>query len=342
MLDADYERMIQVELPLVESKSSTKYRNRIIERKDSQYGEVMFMGDLHIGHTAHSTNPLNAHLRFLQDHPHIRLALMGDYIEYASKSTYVKDESIDVDDQIDLFVKKMKPLADRIIWMLYGNHEERYVRYTNSRRLLRGIAREIGIPKSVYIGEPQRGVYATIKSGKKIYGVYAHHSLTSARINRALQLRRAGSQNVFSIIAQGHTHEMNWLPRTFRQLESMDGEYRNVVRRQYLLATGCFIRDPSYAEARSYPYTVIGAPVVRFYADRDKLDEYDLSSDYRSYLTSGGPPFGAETGITDSFRNWLRVKDKKRVIPAPILKPSNGDIPLKRKTGVLTPSSVNQ
>lgn len=336
-LDADYERMIEVNLPLVETKKKTKYKNKIIEERTSQYGEVMFMGDMHIGHTAHSGNPFNAHLHFLEEHPHIELALMGDYIEYASKSSYVRDEVMDVDDQIDLLVKKLKPLKDRIIWMLYGNHEERHVRYTNSKRLLQGIANEIGVPKNVYIGKPQRGVYAVIKAEDKTYGVYAHHSLTSARINRALQLRRAGSQNVFSIIAQGHTHELAWLPRTFRQLEKTENGYVNVVRRQYLLATGCFMRDPSYAEARSYPYTVIGAPVVRFYADRDKLDEYDLSSDYKEYLTRGGIPFGAETGISAKFKRWLINKEKKRTPSTPILTPTESETPLKKKTDVLPP-----
>lgn len=314
-LGSDYRRMIEIILPLVKATKTTEYNNEIIEHRLSKYGEIMFMGDLHIGHTAHSSSPFNAHLHFLQDHPHIKLALMGDYIEYAARAHYVRDESMDVDDQIDLLVKKFKPLASRIIFMLYGNHEERHVRYTDSKRLLRGIANEIGVPKGTYIGEPQRGVYAAIKAGDKAYSVYAHHSLTSARINRSLQLKRAGSQNVFSIIAQGHTHEMGWLPRTFRQLEPTNGGYENVVRRQYLLATGCFMRDPSYAEARSYPYTVVGAPIVRFYADKDKLDEYDLSSDYREYLTQGGVPFGADTGISEEFRRKLvfHPKDRKKV-----------------------------
>jgi len=307
--------MIEVDLPLVETEIKTKYKNKIIERKNSQYGELMCMGDFHFGHDAHSTNPLNAHLQFLKDHPHIGIGLMGDYIEYASKSRYIRDETLDVDDQIDTFIKKMKPLADRIKWMLYGNHEERFVRYTNSKRLLQGIANEIGVSESTYIGKPQRGVYIAIKAGTRAYGVYAHHSLTSARINRALQLRRAGSQNVFSIIAQGHTHEMTWIPRTFRQLEMVDDGYMNVVRRQYLLSTGCFMKDPSYAEARSYPYTVVGAPIVRFYADKDKLDEYDLSSDYKEYLTRGGVPFGAETGISPEFRSLLKNETKPKSWP---------------------------
>lgn len=176
--------MIEVNLPLVEEKIQIKHKNKIIERRTSQYGEMMYMGDFHFGHDAHSTNPLNAHLQFLEDHPHIGIALMGDYVEYASKSRYIKDETINVDDQIDLLVMKMKPFADRIKWMLYGNHEERFVRYTDSKRLLQGIANEIGVPEETYIGKPQRGIYAAIKAGPRTYGVYAHHSLTGARINR--------------------------------------------------------------------------------------------------------------------------------------------------------------
>ena len=309
-LDSDYSRMIEIDLPLVQSQKILKYRNKNIEKKTDEYAEAMFLGDFHIGHEAHTPNPFNAHLRFLEEHPYIALALMGDFIEYSSKTNYIKDEVISIDDQIDVFVRKMKPFANRIMWMLYGNHEERYVRYTDSKRLLQGIANEIGVSKSTYIGKPQRGVYAAIKAGNRTYGIYAHHSLTSARINRTLQLRRAGSQNVFSIIAQGHTHEIAWLPRTFRQLEQTEDGYKNVVRRQYLLSTGCFIKDPSYAEARSYPYTVVGAPIVRFYANKDKLDEYDLSSDYKEYLTKGGKPFGAETGISTKFRAWLKKNNK--------------------------------
>jgi len=309
-LDSDFERSIDINLPLVKATKTTEFNDGILDHMINYYGEIMFMGDMHIGHSAHSSNPFNAHLHFLNEHPNIMLGLMGDYIEYAGKTNFVRDEIMNVDDQIDLLVKKLKPLAKRIIFMLYGNHEERHVRYTGSRRFLRGVAREIGVPESVYVGKPQRGVYAAITAGKRTYGLYAHHSLTSAKINRALQLKRAGSQNVFSIIAQGHTHELGWLPRTFIEPIVTEVGIVRQIRRQYLLATGCFVKEPSYAEARSYPYTVVGAPIVRFYANKDKLDEYDLTQDYKEYLTRGGIPFGAETGV----ENWSGLRGRYGVV----------------------------
>jgi len=310
-LDADYERMVSVDLPWIKSTKKTfDAQGNTIDERESQYGEVMFIGDFHLGHSAHSGNPLNAHLLFIKERPHIRVGLMGDLIEYAATTPYPADEIMNVDQQIDLLVKKLKPIKDQIVFMLWGNHEERHARNTKSNKFLDYLALEIEVPESCYVGKPQRGVYVSFKAGDKIYSVYAHHSRTNARINRMNQLQRAGSQNIFSIIAQGHTHELAWIPRTFRQIEIVDGRTMNVVRRQYLLATGCFMKDPAYAEAGGYPYTVVGAPVVRFYADRNKLDEYDLSMDYKDYLNRGGVPFSADTGITD----WKGLGAEKRVI----------------------------
>ncbi|GAH95155.1 unnamed protein product, partial [marine sediment metagenome] len=110
VLDQDWERMHSFKLPLVKVKREVMYRGKEVESREDSYGEVMFMGDLHIGHESHSHNPFNAYLHFLKERPHIRLGLMGDYIEYAAQTSFVHNEVMDVDDQIDLFVRCMKPL----------------------------------------------------------------------------------------------------------------------------------------------------------------------------------------------------------------------------------------
>jgi len=64
------------------------------------------------------------------------------------------------------------------------------------------------------------------------------------------------------------------------------------------------MKDASYAEARSYPLNVVGAPLMRFYATRGKIDFVDISTDYKNYLTRGGIAFpGAETGV----QNWDNI-----------------------------------
>ena len=84
VLDVDWEKMVDVNLPLINVTRKTKYKGKYIESREDSMGEMMLLGDMHIGHGAHSGNPLRAHLKFLADHPHIQIGLMGDYIEYAA------------------------------------------------------------------------------------------------------------------------------------------------------------------------------------------------------------------------------------------------------------------
>ena len=305
LLDIDWNRMVEVDLPIIKETRTIEYKDNVIEHGVDTYGEVMLMGDLHIGHASHTGNPFNTHLKFLEDRPHIKIGLMGDYIEYASKSFFVKDEVMGVDEQIDVFVKKFKPLADRIFFMLWGNHEERHAKYTDSKRLLRGISAEIGVSEHCYVADPQRGVHAVLKAGDKIYGLYAHHSKTGAIVNKTIQLRRAGFQNMSSIIAQGHTHHLGYEQRTFREMDVDEGNVRMITRRQWLVSTGCFIKDAGYAEARSYPLSTVGAPIIRLYSTKNKVEVTDIAQDYQAYLSRGGVVFGAKDGV----QNWQNIYD---------------------------------
>ena len=301
VLDRDWEYLAKCRLPLVDVQRIMFYKGRELESRSDSYGEFMFMGDFHLGHNAHAVNPFNAYLQFLKDRTHIQIGLMGDYIEYAINTPYIHDETMNVDDQIDLFVKSMKPFAKRIMFILWGNHEERYAKYTKSNRLMEAIAREIGVSKKCYVGEPQRGVNLVLSAGKEKYGVYANHSSTGAIVNKTIQLRRTGSQTRAALIVHGHTHHLGYEQRTVRELTGGG----RVTRRQWLVSSGCFLKDASYAEARSYPLNVVGAPLMRFYADRGKIDFVDISTDYRDYLTKGGVAFpGDSVGV----QNWDDIK----------------------------------
>jgi len=286
-LDADLERLIAIDLPLVEHTEIVNYNGSELSNVVLKYGEMIFMGDFHYGNECFSNTVLQGYLNYLNEHPNVMIGLMGDLLEYGEGSRYIReDESVPVDQQIAMFVSDFKPFADRIKFILWGNHEERFVMKCGSKRLFDDIARELGLEPNVdvYIGQPQKGVFIAFKAGSKEYGAQVHHSKTGARVNRDIQLKRTGSQNVVSLIVHGHTHAMGWLPRTFRAIEVLDGKVYNTVRRQYLLSTGCFLKYPGYAEAASMPYTDVGAPIVRFFAEEDTLHCYDLSGFYRKYF----------------------------------------------------------
>jgi len=218
VLDRDWERFYEWTLPLLKVRKTRYLAGREIDSKVESYGEFMPMGDFHIGHDAHAENPFNAYLNFLKDHPHIMIGLMGDYIEYAINSPYIQNETQLPDEQIDHFVKALKPFAKRIKFILWGNHEERYARSTKSNRLVPGLAREIGVDEDCYVGSPQRGVSFVLKAGENKYGCYAHHSRSGAVINKTLQLRRSGSNIRAAVIMHGHTHHLGYEQRTIREL----------------------------------------------------------------------------------------------------------------------------
>jgi len=269
------------------------------------------MGDFHYGHEDFSSSVLHGYLNYLKDHPNIMIGLNGDIIEYGQGSSYVADdERMPIDDQISAFVSDFKPLAKRIKFLLWGNHELRFTKRSKSKRLMEDIARELGLePRiNVYVGKPQRGVFVIFKAGDKRYGAVIKHSKTAARVNQDLQLKRSGSQNVASLIIHGHTHRLSFQPRTFRALEIMDGLPKNVVRRQFLVATGCFLKQPGYAEAGDYPYTDVGAPILRFFSDEHNIQEYDLTGCYKNYLARGGVSYShANVKLSKSY--GLRCKN---------------------------------
>ena len=292
VLDIDWERFIDYTLPTVTAERKVRYGRKIVDIGKDTYGEAAFMGDLHIGHNDHSFNMFNAYLNFLKARPHIPIGLMGDYIEYQTMTNFVNNEVLSVDEQIDTFVKKMRPFKDRIMFVLWGNHEERIAKYTKSNRFLDDLAREIGVKDNCYIGKPERGVNILFKVGENEYGAYAHHSSTGAVVNKTIQLRRSGFQTGAALILHGHTHHLGYEQRTFRELTTMG----RVTKRQWLVSTGCFMKDAGYAEKKSYPLTEVGAPIIRFYADRSKLEFVDVGTDYRAYLEKGGEYYEMDRG----------------------------------------------
>lgn len=78
-----------------------------------------------------------------------------------------------------------------------------------------------------------------------------------------------------SLAVHAHNHQIFKDHRTFYGVREIGGKYFTSVHEQYWLTTGCFVKNLGYAEAKSMPVTKIGAPFVRFYADREALEVID-------------------------------------------------------------------
>lgn len=104
------------------------------------------------------------------------------------------------------------------------------------------------------------------------------------------------------------------------------------------------MKDAGYAEARSYPLNVVGAPLLRFYADRGKIEFDDISTEYKDYLVRGGIKFpGAEVGVKDE--NWGNIYGEGRgkggrAALKDVVSPSKHSVSVKKNQGLVSPTST--
>ena len=281
LLDEGMERTTHVKLPLIRRRRNYLdfYTGEPILEAEDAYGETIFFGDWHLGAEGHAKNPFNAYLDLILKNPRMKVVLTGDYFEYSTKTNHIADDILHIDDQIDLFIKVLKQIKSQVIAILPGNHDHRLTKYTGRRRYLQGFAEQAGInPEEVYVGLPQRGVNIFVDAGPYRYSVYCVHGSTGAWRSKNTQLQRIALARRHTLLAMGHVHTVLWEPQPyFEPTSSGTIEFRL----QYWLATGGFLKDASYAETKSYPPSLVGAPVVRFFATQNDLDMWQLP--YRSH-----------------------------------------------------------
>jgi len=328
LLDQSSVRTIEIDLPLLNRQRTYTYMNNETVINDI-YGETMFFGDWHLGSSGFSNNSFNAHLTLLKQNPHMRTLLTGDYFEFSGKTNYISDEILDIDDQIDLFVKTLKLLKHQVIGILAGNHDNRITKYTGIKKYLRHYAKEAGIDvDKIYIGDPQRGINIFFSAGDFVYSAYGIHGSTSAWRNKNTQLKRMAVGRRHTLLFMGHVHQILWEPVLYLE-PTNKGEVE--ARLQYWLATGGFLKDASYAEAKSYPPSLVGAPIVRFFANKNELDMWTMP--YRSHYIQGGTT--PLTGIEGS--NFIARKDERKRKQFPVLNTLSEKYTPKSKTSVLPP-----
>lgn len=270
-LDCDFEEVYNVELPL---------------KKGKTYGEVLWMGDYHIGHPSFSESQLTRFLNLLRDESHMRMVGMGDYFEAQEFSQFIQEQEIYLKTQIKKFLSLHEPVKGQILAMVYGNHDERILKDTKMAiDLLEYVALKLG-NRNIVIGKPQRGIILNFHVGDQVYPTYVLHSKTGAIVHSDTQLRRTAGNWAIPLIVHGHVHRKAWKEKTFFSIAEVDGQLMRVVLRQFWLLTGCFLKHPSYAESRSYPVSDVGAPIVRFHSGNYAIEYIDprVHPEYAKYF----------------------------------------------------------
>lgn len=263
---------------------------------------LVFLGDLHVGHKDCSISFLQKSItvikRLAEKHTVI-VGLVGDLIEtdkdYASQ--YMIEDVVErTNEQMKSMIQILSPINDLCKIAVWGNHEERLIRDTKTKRALEMVGiknfyelilKELN--KNIYVAQPQRGILFTLRvigdKTKQDYEMRMSHGSYGGYKRPELQCERE-SENypTISLIAMGHHHQKFWKEVIRMGLEKK----KRAIYAQYWLGTGCFLRYPAYAEHKSYPVNVMGFPIIKVYANCQHL-EYVNSPEYQPrFLKAAG------------------------------------------------------
>ena len=248
-----------------------------LKGKGFEYIDVIFIGDAHAGHHNFDKKKFIESIEWVKQADNRYVVLMGDLIECLTKThspsaaTPAKDPN---DAQVRMMINWIKPIADRVLISIGGNHEERTIKSADFT-ILRGPMELMGIEYRNYQASLK------IKLDNVSYNGYVHHG-TGSSLKPDYQLRKfiydAGKLTM-DFVAMGHIHQEH--KQTFPS-EKIIGD--RIVKHECLgIRTGGFLRHPNYAKKAGYPPPDITSPIIRFYNKRNTkliyfsgLEEYEL------------------------------------------------------------------
>lgn len=255
---------------------------------------LWFLGDLHVGAASCDEGAIKATVKAIKSDPLALWLGVGDLAEFISPhdwrfrlsqlAQWVRDDELEYGDdivnaQIERVIGLLKPIADKCLGLLCGNHEDRQLTTFDRnvhRAVWQGMLAEC---KEVQNLQDEALGRLTFTRGRRGPGhtttldIYVHHGWfagrkSGAKVNNLHDLLL--SWNV-DIVAVGHGHERVIAPPFVTM--KLDANGQPAEWRRYALMTGSYFRShqqgaTSYSSTKGYRPNDIGA--VRLYYQPDK------------------------------------------------------------------------
>ena len=230
----------------------------------TNYGEVIFLGDIHYGSPQFDKERFLAMVEYCRKNA-VNVFLMGDLIEVATRHSVgsgVYEQDGPAQSQHEQMVAWLKPLADKglILGSLQGNHEERTYK-DSGVNVSKALCRELKVP---YLGD---ACWNQFKVGNILYDIYSLHGRTGSRFDGTalLALERISVSFFADMVVMGHTHKcINSIVLTQRVVNGLVKEHK-----KHLLITGSYLKyDGGYGQTLGLPISKLGSPKVKFFADK--------------------------------------------------------------------------
>lgn len=236
--------------------------------QDVDEAHIYALADLHLGDTGCNWQRIKAALDRIDADPHALVVLSGDLINNATKSSVsdIYAERLSPMEQITRCTDILRPIKDRVICCVPGNHEERTYRQ-DGVDITRLVARELGFEDRfrsdfavIYV---RLGRNTTHGNGRQhSYSIYVNHGNGGGRkiggkANRLNDLAMVCDADIFIV---GHTHTPMMFKDSFIRLApNTDGAV--LVERTYINTTA-WLEYGGYGARQAYTPAAISCPVI--------------------------------------------------------------------------------
>lgn len=241
-----------------------KYIGKVPVKNFEGETELIPIGDMHIGHKATDYELLKKYINHIDKKPNAYTCLMGDELEaeIPSRSAgFGYEQVINVDEQLEIFYKMFKPLADKkkILTKCNSTHTG-WTKKLVGHDIDKEIAKEVGAD---YLGT---GGYWKLGAGEKSYTIFQQHGASSSKYPQFEISKAIDGYPTADVYLMGHVHQMSAQPYTKRYVFG-ETEYEKTI---WGIRTGAFVGDKDWAREILLPRPNLGAPILRF--DDKKLD----------------------------------------------------------------------
>lgn len=235
-------------------------------------GYIIPIGDIHVGDrsfTRENQRLLQGYIDWVKARKNARVILMGDVFNVATRQSKTSPYE-QTDDELKKAIDLFRPIADKIVCAIDGNHEQRLIDFANFS-IMNAFCQTLKIKyaqnSAVVVFKVGRFKRAEAKRGnwRQHYIFYAHHTTgggatVGGKLNRVDKLRQMVVNA--DVYLGGHNH---MLGLALPQVLVVDPSHKKVVKkRQLLVDCGSYLEwNHSYAEAKQQPPMKLGSPKIR-------------------------------------------------------------------------------
>lgn len=241
--------------------------------------ELIPIGDTHIGSSVCDIDEIKRAIAYVKEKEGRYVILHGDFIDNGipGSKTDTLNQTMRMQDQIDLAVKLLEPIKDRILCILDGNHEERTKRVagvdvTSFMAFRLGVEDIYSSGTGVVMLDLKfgKGLRSGVKTASHHFTVAVAHGAKSGVTVASAANGLEGLQKIIvnaDLYILGHTHKiLNFIKEVYF-INSIGFLEAKV---QYYVNSTAFLKYGDYGKDKLYPPTTIRPQSVSIRASEVK------------------------------------------------------------------------